>query len=208
MTITNGYATLVEAKSWIGLSDTDDDSLLELVITSVSRWIDTYCGRHFWQDVAKARVRDSCDGLFVELGPYYDLVSVTTLKTDSNQDGSFDTTWAATDYQLLPRNVTAPEPRPYTQVHAVANQRFPIPAGSSSSIGLVEITGTWGWPAVPAAVTQACRMQVSRILKRKQSPEGVAGWGEFGPMRISGRLDPDVEQLLKDYCHSGGAVFA
>lgn len=33
-----------------------------------------------------------------------DLLSITSLKTDDDGDGTFETTWAATDYQLLPMN--------------------------------------------------------------------------------------------------------
>lgn len=62
----------------------------------------------------------------------------------------------------------------------------------------MRISGVWGWPAVPDAVKAACRIQVSRVFKRADSPLGVAGFGEFGVVRVS-RLDPDVESLLAPY---------
>jgi Phage gp6-like head-tail connector protein len=194
--IVNGYVTLAEAKSWIRLTDTKDDELLGNVITSVSRWIDGYCQRQFWQATAQARYFDTSDGYLIDFGALNDLVSVTTLKTDTDADGVYETTWAVSAYQLLPQNVTAPEARPYESLHSVNGQQFPKPT-STGRIGLVEITGTWGWPAIPATVSQACRLQVSRIYKRIQSPEGVAGFGEFGQIRISGHLDPDVEDMLE-----------
>jgi hypothetical protein len=41
-------------------------------------------------------------------------------------------------------------------------------------------------------------MQAARLYKRRRSPEGVAGFAEFGVVRVS-RVDPDVAELLKPY---------
>jgi len=46
-----------------------------------------------------------------------------------------------------------------------------------------------------AKVRLACVMHAARYYKRKDSPEGVAGFGEFGPVRVSS-FDPDVERIL------------
>ena len=77
---------------------------------------------------------------------------------------------------------------------------WPIPGGTAGTRRqqLTKITGTWGWPAVPAMVKQACRIQVARIMKRQESPLGVAGFGEFGVVRVS-RLDPDIDAMLQPY---------
>jgi hypothetical protein len=67
----------------------------------------------------------------------------------------------------------------------------------------VTVTGVFGWPAVPAAVKQACRLQVARVFKRADSPLGVAGFGEFGVVRVT-QLDPDVKALLEPYRRHAG----
>ena len=46
-------------------------------------------------------------------------------------------------------------------------------------------------------VKEACYIQSARIFKRRESPEGVLGFGDF-TVRVS-RLDPDVESLLRHY---------
>lgn len=51
-------------------------------------------------------------------------------------------------------------------------------------------------PAPP--VQQAILLFASRLYKRRQSPEGVAGWDEMGAVRIITR-DPDIERLLEQY---------
>ena len=47
----------------------------------------------------------------------------------------------------------------------------------------------------PAPVTMATLEQASRLVKRRASPEGVAGMGDFGPVRVSA-VDPDIEQNI------------
>lgn len=51
----------------------------------------------------------------------------------------------------------------------------------------------WGADAQLAVI-----MQAARLYKRRRSPEGVAGFGEMGVVRIS-RIDPDVAELLAAY---------
>lgn len=55
---------------------------------------------------------------------------------------------------------------------------------------------------LPAAwnrkVKLACLMQAARYWKRKDSPEGVAGFGDLGPIRVMS-FDPDVERMVGRY---------
>lgn len=44
---------------------------------------------------------------------------------------------------------------------------------------------------VPYTVRMAVLLQAARWFRRRLSPEGVAGFGEFGAVRVS-RLDPDI----------------
>jgi hypothetical protein len=43
---------------------------------------------------------------------------------------------------------------------------------------------------------EAIVLLANRLYKRRQSPEGVSGWGELGVIRILAR-DPDIEALLE-----------
>lgn len=47
----------------------------------------------------------------------------------------------------------------------------------------------------PAPITDAALLQASRLVKRRASPEGVAGMGDFGPVRVS-VMDPDIENNI------------
>lgn len=64
--------------------------------------------------------------------------------------------------------------------------------------GWIDVAAIWGWPEVPGAVQQACLLQATRLYRRKDSPEGIAGSAEWGLMRVPS-LDPDVRALLDPF---------
>jgi hypothetical protein len=164
----------------------------------VSRAIDNACQRTFFQQAAQARTFVTQSAAMLTLGAFNDLVSVTTLKFDRDGDGVFEETIGASNFGLLDSDF--PETGPYTAVELYNQTWYPIPGGTAGTGRkmLTQITGTWGWPAVPAQVKQACRLQVARVMKRQESPLGVAGFGEFGVVRVS-RLDPDIDAMLQPY---------
>lgn len=198
MTITNGYLTTAEARTYAGLSDLADTELLDDVVTAVSRAIDNACQRTFFQQAAQARTFVTQSAAMLTLGAFNDLVSITTLKFDRDGDGVFEETISASNFGLLDSDF--PETGPYTAIELYNQTWYPVPGGTAGTgrTKLTQVTGTWGWPAVPAQVKQACRLQVARVMKRQESPLGVAGFGEFGVVRVS-RLDPDIDAMLQPY---------
>lgn len=48
---------------------------------------------------------------------------------------------------------------------------------------------------VSANLREATLELTSRLFRRRLSPEGVAGFGEFGAVRVTG-VDPDIERLI------------
>ena len=197
MAITDGYATLSDVKAALRITDTVDDSLLEISIEAASREIDGWCERVFTSSTA-TRIYRPTDVFTVDVD---DLQSITTLKTDSDGDGVFDVTWESTDYQLNPLNgIAGGITTPYTQVRAIGQYLFPIyePRNVNANEASIQITGVWGWPSIPTAVKQACIILSMRQFKRYDSPTGVMGFGDLGVLRI-GRVDPDVEKLLMPF---------
>jgi hypothetical protein len=192
MALTNAYATLAQVKGALRITDSVDDSLLEMAIESASRLIDGYTYRYFYNAGTAVRNFAAEDSYLVNID---DLVSISELKT-TDEIGSEYTIWNATDYQLQPVNGRQDGLSiPYTSILAVDDKLF----NTLGSQALVRITGVWGWSAVPIAVTQATIIQSSRIYKRLDSPLGVAGFGDLGAIRVGRSLDPDVEQLVMPY---------
>jgi hypothetical protein len=200
MAIVNGYTTLALLRTFMGAPTTPADELLEAAINAASRSIDNYCGRRFWLDGSVVTRTFAGNGsALLDLPAGIGTTTGLVVKTDTGADGLFATTWAAADYQLLPVNApyAFPEPEPWTAIQAIGSHLFL--AGTTLRPNAVQITAKWGWPAVPEAVSYACRLKAARLVSRKDSPQGVAGFGDFGPVRLTSREDSDVVLLLDPY---------
>lgn len=201
MAIVNGYLTIDEAVQYVGRNETRDTTELEDVVTSVSRLIDRYCGRQFFQSTSTSRYFDSLNGTDIEFGAFNDLVSASSVSYDSNDDGTYDSTLTATAYQLLPTRNTAPITEPFTSLRLLNGSTFPYAPAASGRTGLIRITGTWGWSAVPVEIKQAARIMVAEVAKMADAPLGVAGFGEFGVVRLSRSMPARAMHLLQPYRH-------
>lgn len=188
------YASLAELKSYLGVTDTSQDSqLLDSLITA-SRGIEHICGRKFYPDqTATSRVfrpRDSYTVLVDDFWTTTDLV----VKTDSGS-GTYPTTLTAGQYQLEPLNgVNDGEAGwPYNRLCAV-NGTWPR---NWTAIPSVQVTARWGWATVPGPVKQAAIYLAEETYKLKGSPFGVANFDQFGPIRM--RDNPKVLGMLAPY---------
>lgn len=189
-TLTSGSLTTIS-------SYTREDYAVEAVITAVSRRIDKYTGRRFYttaDDETRYFTAQYQDVLDVG-----DVVSITTLKTDDNADGTFENSWTsgsvAQDYNLMPYNASL-ESEPYTYIEIAENGDYYFPTHVKRG---VEVVGKFGWSTCPDAVREACIIQSMRLIKRKDAPFGIAGANEFGTLQIVPKLDPDVMFLLEPY---------
>jgi len=196
MAVTNGYVDLALVKKALRITDDIDDEILELSIEAASREIDGYCERVFYQ-TTESRVFVPQDSFTTQID---DLVSLTSLKTSTTGE-TFDTTWAATDYQLEPNNgIAGGLETPSTRIRAIGDYVFPtwVAQNVNHYEATVQVTGTWGWSAIPTAVEQAALLLTLRQYRRYDSPLGIAGFDEMGAVRV-GRIDPDVQKLLSPF---------
>jgi hypothetical protein len=194
MAITNGYASLNDVKNALRIptADTVDDVLLELSVETASRQIDDHCERVFYQQTGATRIFTPRDSYTCEID---DLVTLTTLKSSTDGDGTFDKTWTPVYYQLEPLNgVAGGISSPVTLIRAVDDFLFPVYGGEAT----VQVTGTFGWTSVPTAIKFATILLATRLFKRMDSPLGVAGFGDLGVVRVS-RIDPDIDALIQPF---------
>lgn len=198
MAIDNGYCTLAELKSWLNeIGDTNDDAELELAVEAASRKIDAATGRRFWKDSSDdTRVFTAESGSYLRVP---DIVSITSLKTDDNNDRTYEITWATDDYDTEPADgiIGGVDGWPILELVArtdsSSGQRtFPTHARG------VQIVGKFGWNAVPDPIKEATLILASRLFKRREAPFGQSGTPEFGVANLP-RLDPDVRALVTPF---------
>lgn len=194
MALGDNYATLADLKSRLGISDTNDDTKLTDALNTASKWIEKHCRRQF-NDAGAASAR-----LFHSTGrceAFVDDFNTTTgliVQTDADDDGTFETTWASTYYDLSPANgiQDAMTGWPYRQITAVNVLTFPNTRRRN-----LQVTARWGWSAVPAPVKEACLSVAEETFKMKDAPFGVAGFGEFGSIRV--KDNPRACKMLQPY---------
>ena len=200
MAIVNGYATLVEIKAAMtsGMG-TSQDTVIERVVTAVSREIDRHCRRRFY-GVSETRYYTPVDYAKLDIDDVGTSGSIT-LKTDEDGDRTYETTWASTDFDLWPYNGA-----PYMEVHVTpqGNNAWPVKVAKS-----VELAAIFGYQSgtsadAPADVREACIIQSTRIFHRKDNPYGVAGNAEMGQLIQIATLDPDVKLMLEPYVKRAG----
>lgn len=200
MAVTNGYCTRAQLQEHFGDTITAIDvDLLDRAINAASRAIDRHCGRRFWMDAAVvARQYRPGDAYSVFVDDIATSAGVI-VKTDTTGDGTYATTWDSNDFDLEPRNAavvasgSTGDAYSFWQITAIDDKTFPLHDRRAT----LQVTAKFGWSAVPVDVEEACILKAASLLKRKDAPFGVAGFGDFGVVRI--RRDEDVFRLLHPY---------
>lgn len=183
------YAAADEVRDYLRANQQNtsvDDFQFDLALDSACREIDAYCGRSFHQEIlsdesATTRVYRPGSAGTVRVDDFW-TTSGLVVATDDNDDGTFETTWAATDYELEPLNGHRQglPGWPYWTIRAVNTRTFPCANRRAS----VQVTAKWGWAAVPDPVKRATLVLTAAALKVRDAPLGIAGMGDFGAVRV------------------------
>jgi hypothetical protein len=221
----DAYASLAMFRNFIrsaavGDDDADPDSPLQsLALIAAARAIDLACGRSFRSADAAVSARYFTPILRPALDPmtyattaypasWYrhailpidDVFDLTGMVVSFDVSGNGDYTTAVTAYRAGPQGA-ASRGMPYTRL--IFNSGTYPPLYEES----VKVEALWGWGAVPATIVQANLIQASRILKRRDSPFGVAGSPDMGnEIRLLAKLDPDVAVMVAAYKRNWGAA--
>lgn len=194
MALGDDYASVDALKARLNIPDTQDDTQLNSALATASRGIEHFCNRQFNQTSSPVpRQFNPRHWWIAEVDDIAD-TSDLEIATDLGDDGTFGTVWNSHDYQLEPLSqvVAGVEGWPYWKIRAVEAKWFP-----QLRRGGLRVTATWGWPSVPAPVKEAALIVAEETFKLKDAPFGVAGFGEFGSVRI--RQNPKVAQMLAPY---------
>lgn len=195
MTVTNGYITLANLKTYLKIDDSVEDALLEQIIESASRSIDRIANRRFYLDAqASARTYRPIGNLRVQVDDFGSTTGLV-VKTDPDSTGTYGTTFTLNqDYIVEPTNALA-KGRPYTTITIVGPTAFSLPVNYWPQ---VQVTARWGWPAVPDDIEQATYILSADLYKRKDSIGGVLGLSELGAIRMS-PLGRDITAMVRAY---------
>lgn len=198
MTLVNCYCSMNDIGERLGISDFDDDVTLEAAITSASRALDMAYGQ-FWYDAGSASARvfrpsSYCRAL---VDPFHTTTGLI-IKTDDDDDGVFEVTWSASEYELdqFGGDMANMMSAPYDTIHGI-DRTFPVHGKRRRTL---EVTARWGWAAVPQSVHEASKILAVDLWKRKDVAFGIqTGTVEFGGLRIGRDLMAQVQSLMAPF---------
>ena len=164
------YASLDELKNRLEITTTNyqRDTDLNALLLQASDLFSELAGRRFWTTDAdevrtfKAISNRSC---FID-----DCLSITTLETDDNGDRSYSTTWAATDYDVLPENYDL-DNVPIMKLAIAPNGRYAFPTWRKG----VRVTGKFGYSSSTPNVVKAAVLEMAVSALQKKAGENVQG---------------------------------
>jgi len=201
MAITNGYCTQNQLKAFVGIptSDSQDDDLLDDAINAASRQIDAFCGRQFYADGSTSARKFFTNDLY---RLRVDDISTTTglvVKYDDDDDGTYETTVSASEFQVLPINgvVGGIQGNPFYIVELISDGNHEWPLDFSSNRPRAEITAKWGYASTPEQIRQATLMLASELFAMRNAPLGVAGVGDFGVVNI--QQNREITRLIAPF---------
>ena len=188
------YAQLQEVLDRMAHPDTNDDALtarIEAALEAATVAIDNDTSRSF-ASITATRTFGAYGYCVRELW-VPDLVSVTTLAVDDDDDGVYETTIDATGFEL---DTYSTDPAwPYDKIRLIGRD---LPYGGQRRRA-VSVTGVWGWSAVPAPIREACVLLAARVAQRPaEALFGAQSFGDFGAAMIRSN-DPDYMNLIGPY---------
>lgn len=189
------YASLTALKSYLRIQPDDgygDAEMLD-ILDEVSREIDSHCSRSFYRsETATARVFRPG---YTDFAAVDDFWATTDFAIATGTDGTYGTTWSATDYELEPLNgvVDGVAGWPYTGIRAVGSRRLTVAARAT-----LQVTAKWGWARVPSPVRQSCLILAAATMKLREQPGGPGGFGEWGGI-VRARDNPHTTIKLAPY---------
>ena len=200
MAIDRGYVTLVEFKAYrdITTTNTTDDGVLETLIEGASRFIDNFCGQFFYSSTSgtvRYYTAEAAHVLFIN-----NISVLETLKTDENEDGTYETTWntgqTTGDFYLMPFNASE-DGKSYSWIEVNPNGDNSFTKARKG----VEITGEWGFAAIPDEIRMACYEIVNAADKRR-SGQNLTGNAEItaaGVVISPEDITASARAILKSY---------
>lgn len=190
------YCDLSDLKEWLTISDGAHDPILASVADAAAERIDAYCGRTFSvaSGVSTWLVEPARVGWRIETP---DFASTSGLVVETTFD---HVAWSSTSaFVAYPLNHL--DGFPYTEIRFTTA----APPAAQDARPTVRVTAPFGWASTPAPVEFANKLQAARWFRRKDTPDGLAGGGDFGIVRVNSKLDPDVADSLNQYRRGGHA---
>lgn len=198
----DAYGTAEEYRARVGKSDAADDADIGEQLIAVSGLLNRECHRQFnlSGEVARQFTRTSPIAVAVT-----DLVTLSAdgFTVDTTGDGVFETTIDSGDLILLPR-MAAEDPDPYTRIELHRKQTTITQLPRTRYC--IQITGTWGWAAVPNAIVEAVYSIVREIRDLQEGGYTATLENVDIAIRLSANAPLIVRRIVRQFGRASGVM--
>lgn len=193
------YATLAQIKARLGDVGSDSDPLLTELAGDASRLIDRFTGRRF--DVDAVDVVRLMDGRGSDVLFTPDLASLTAVRVRSGKQQAWRTVPVA-DVLLQPADRRSEWPALWIEIaDEPSGTEAVFPKGDRT----VELTGKFGWAAVPSDVKTACIDIAINLFRARGSGVDPSGIDLVGQAPFA-RAMPALAHRLTEYVRTRSLV--
>ncbi len=197
------YVTLEEIKNsqeLVGVSFADYDAMKAL--GAASRAVENITGRPTFGTSVGTRYYTPTRERWVSID---DLLTVSSVATDQDGDGAFETAWTQNSHYVLEPLNNAAIGWPYDELRVHPHGGLYLPCWPRS----LAVAGTFGWPSVPEDVYAATMIIATQTVKRmREAPFGVVGFGiDNIAVRIA-KTDAQICMFLDPYVKGQGVLAA
>lgn len=187
---TVSYATLAELKTYLGISTTTDDTLLDDILVRTKAAIDAYTGRVFLASADTTHYLDACadvDGRTLLLRG--DCCAITTVTNG-------DTTVISSSYYVTePRNSVTP----YYAITLKSSAPYAW-TYSTEPENAISVLGRWAYSTTPPGdIVQACLAWAKQEYRGKDSQTIEAAYAEQGLVTVQPGIPKEVRTKLAKY---------
>lgn len=195
------YVTPEDFRNYTRDGTNYDQTIIPICIADASRKVDDFCGRHFYQTTETQYFTPAANSLWLLGLDDMDLATTDDLEVnvEFGIDGTYpETRTFGTDFICEPinRSVNGIDGWPFTSLRAINGKIWP-PRYAEFQRDTVRITGTWGWPEIPASVQLATLVLAAENYKMMDAPFGYIGFGNFGTAKV--RDNPKAMALLHGF---------
>ena len=162
-----------------------DDTVKQSALDAAESMVNEFCQRTFVVAGASSSRSYTPTSEYCDVLRIHDATTVTAVVVNGA---------ATTNYQTEPLNLLSwsGEARPIEQLRTTGGYWY-----WNRDQLTVTVTGTFGWAATPKSVDEATKIIAKDILQQRNNNSGVAGFGEYGSIRV--RMNPIAIDLLKPY---------
>lgn len=188
------YATKAQVKTYLGISSTADDDLIDSLIARAQAWIENYTNRVFestGDTTRKFTVGEDTEGDTLWFDE--DIYSITTVT--NNADAATSETVASSKYVTLPRNRT-----PYYGIRLLSSSNVSWDYTNDPEAGIT-VAGRWAWSASPPNDVLDATIRLASYLYRQKDAQvfDTTVIPEAGVITVPAGIPPDVKMKLDPY---------